>query len=161
MKKQLIATVMPIILVSLVCCFNISLVYALSCAPPVWDDMILESADVVFEGIAGKERELTLKEKTALTSTPLSVEKGRMNDIKIYPFTVVRGWKGIKNGDTILILRNTYWGDSFLEEENYFILSSKKIGDFYVAPLCGHSMPIKYAQDQGFIKALEKMPVTQ
>jgi len=156
-KKQLIAPAILTLLFVILNCFNISYVYALSCAPPVLDEMIIGDSDVIFEGIAGGGRELTDKEKSALNSENITTKGGSTSDMKAYEFTVVRGWKGAENGDKILIMRNTYWGDGFPQGESYFILSSKKIDNFYITPLCGHSMHIKHAVDQGFIKTLEEV----
>jgi len=156
-KKQFIAAVILTILFVILNCFNISLVNALSCAPPVLDEMNIGESDVIFEGIAGSGRELTDKEISALNSEKITTKRGSVSDKKAYEITVVRAWKGVEIGDKILILRNAYWGDSFTQGENYFILSFKKIGNFYITPLCGHSVHINYAQALGFIKTLEEV----
>jgi hypothetical protein len=58
-------------------------------------------------------------------------------------------------GQTVKILRNTYWGDRFHSKDvPYLVVSSKKIKDFYVARLCGPTMPLSYYQEDSPIKEM-------
>ena len=145
-----------IILVSFMCCLNISSVHALSCAAPVLDETALESAMVVFEGASQRVRDLTRKERQVLKSRKIVGRGGSLESLKVFDFVVVKGWKGAEEGDRIQIVRNTYWGDIFTEDEKYFILSSQKIDDLYMTHLCDHTMNIQYIEDYGFLKILKE-----
>ena len=137
--------------------FYFSPAYGLSCMPPVLDEAVIDEAVLIFEGEVEVKRELSAKEKAALARAHVTTKGGGLSDLKVYSFKVEKGWKGINSGEEVEVLRNTYWGDGFPIGERFLIVSNEKVKDLYVTSLCGPSISIRFARDQGSIKTLEEI----
>ncbi len=108
--------------------------HALSCAPPVMTEETMMAAAVIFEGT------VTASEET--DEQPAS--KGMGGKSGLYTFTVKSAWKGVKAGDSVTVLRNTYWGDGFSKDVDYLVVAHKN-GEQLEAHLCGLSMQLDQA----------------
>ncbi len=53
------------------------------------------------------------------------------------------------------MLFNTYWGNGFTKGEAYLVVSPKQVGNLFWAPLCGHTIDVKYAARFGNLAMLE------
>lgn len=154
-------TIISIILLSFVGFVHASAAYALSCAAPVLNETVLENAQVVFEGTSENVRDLTRQERKTLISKKIAAKGGSVESLKVFDLVVVKGWKGVKEGERVQVVRNTYWGDTFTEGEQYFILSAQKIDDLYITHLCDHTMNSKHIEDYGFLEMLEEVYVKE
>lgn len=121
--------------------------HALSCAMPQMSAEVVEGSAVIFEGEVTQKRELTETERESLIKQGLATKGGDMANVKAYEFKVLRGWKNAEEGQTVLVLRNTYWGDGFATEGAYLVVA-RDYGGFYEAPLCGNTLPSQSATDQ-------------
>lgn len=131
--------------------------YALSCMPPVMNESAVQAAAVIFEGVAGSRRRLSRAEAAAPDVARVIAEGGGIANLRVFEFTVTRGWKAAAKGQRIQVLRNTYWGDGFAAEESYLVFGDRRIDDFYVAPMCGHTVYLRSAVASGQLKALERL----
>ncbi len=131
--------------------------HALSCVAPTMNEGVVEGADIVFEGTAGPTGAPTRAEKAALDAAGIATTGGGIAEMKVFEFTVTKGWKGAAEGQRIRILRNTYWGDMFAAGETYLVVGDRQIDDLYVAPLCGNTMHICFAAQAGHLKTLERL----
>ena len=131
--------------------------YALSCVPPVMNESVVESAAIIFEGVAGPRRRLSRAEAAVLDAANVIAEGGGIENLRVFEFTVTKGWKEATKGQRIQVLRNTYWGDGFAAEESYLMLADRRIGDIYLAPLCGPTVYLRSAAASGHLKALERL----
>ncbi len=135
--------------------------HALSCVEPVMNESVVEGAAVIFEGVTGRHRALSRAEKAALGAAGAVPLGGGMVDLKVFDFTVTKGWKGTEEGQEIQILRNTYWGDSFATVGLYLVVGVQAARGLYLAPLCGNTMylgaPGGAPGDSAPVKALERL----
>ena len=132
-------------------------VYALSCAPPKLEKSIITNSIAVFEGVAGKKHSLTWKQKAAVKVGNLIGKSAGVENLSVYNFTVTKSWKGVSAGDTVSILFNTYWGDNYVPNGAFLIVSPQQIGGMFWTPLCGNSMDLKWARKNGDIAILEEV----
>ena len=114
-------------------------VFALSCAPPTFDQMAIENADIIFEGTV-----------VALLPGDSGVKKDGNYTEKAL-FEVLVPWKGVQKGDKVTILRNSYWGNRSTEDQTYLVVSRKetitewfglKRKAVYWAPHCKHTLHV-------------------
>ncbi len=131
--------------------------YALSCVPPVMNESVVEGADVIFEGVTGKGRRLTRAEAAALDAAGHTTLGGGITDLRVFDFTVTKGWKGAADGRVIQVLRNTYWGDSFAGAGPYLVVGERVSDGLYLAPLCGNTMYLGTTGDSGALETLERL----
>jgi len=129
----------------------------LSCARPSLDETAIEAAIMIFEGTAGPKRSLDSRERAAVRLHAIEGRGGGAEDVRVYRFTVTRGWKGAASGQSVDILFNSYWGDGFAEGEAYLVVSPRHVGNLFWAPLCGHTIDLKYAAEFGSIAMLERV----
>ncbi len=130
---------------------------ALSCVALTMNESVVEGAAVIFEGITGKGRRLTRAEAAALDALGVAPLGGGIANLKVFQFTVTKGWKGAVDGQEIQVLRNTYWGDSFATTGLYLVVGVQAVDDLYLAPLCGNTMYLGAAGDPTTLKALERL----
>ena len=119
-------------------------VFALSCAPPTFNQMAIEKADIIFEGPI-----------VTLVPGDSGVKKdGDYTEEAL--FEVMVPWKGVQKGDRVTILRNSYWGDRSTEDRTYLVVSQKetitewfglKKKTVYRVPHCEHTLHVPYTQD--------------
>jgi hypothetical protein len=129
--------------------------YALSCVAPAMNESVVEAAAIIFEGVANRGRDLSRAERATLKAAGVTPLGGGVGDLKVFEFTVTKGWKGAVEGQRIQVLRNTYWGDSFAAAGTYLVVG-ERVGDgLHLAPLCGNTVHLEYAQDSGHLKTLE------
>jgi hypothetical protein len=78
-----------------------------------------------------------------------------VENLSVFDFTVTKNWKGLTAGQTVSILFNTTWGDSYVPGRNFLIVSPRQISDMYWTPLCGNSIDMDWAQKNGNVELLE------
>ncbi len=130
---------------------------ALSCVAPTMNESVVEGAEVIFEGLTSRDRRLRRAEKAALKAAGLAPLGGGIDDLRVFQFTVTKGWKGAVDGQEVQVLRNTYWGDSFATAGLYLVVGVQAVDDLYLAPLCGNTMYFGTARDPTTLKALERL----
>jgi hypothetical protein len=131
--------------------------FGLSCARPSLDETAIDAAIMIFEGTAGSKRALDLREKAAVRIYSIDSIYGSAEDLKVYGFTVTQGWKGATTGQSVDVLFNGYWGDGFAEGEAYLVVSPRRVGNLFWAPLCGHTIDVRHAADVGDLARLERL----
>ena len=129
--------------------------YALSCAPPKLTEAVITNSVAVFEGVAGKKHGLTWQQKVSVKKTGITGKFAGVDNLSVYDFTVTRNWKGVAAGQTVSILFNTTWGDSYLPGSHFLVVSPRQIGEMYWTPLCGKSIDLEWARKIGDIALLE------
>ena len=119
-------------------------VFALSCAPPIFDRRVIENADIIFEGSI-----------VVLLPGDSGVRKDGNYTEKAL-FEVLVPWKGVQKGDNIAILRNSYWGDRSTEDLTYLVVSRKetitewfglKKKTVYRVPHCKHTLHVPHTEE--------------
>ena len=131
--------------------------FGLSCARPSLDKTAIDAAIMIFEGTAGPKRSLDFRERAAVRRHAIEAKGGRTEDLRVYSFTVTRGWKGAATGQSVDVLFNSYWGDGFAEGEAYLVVSPRQVGNLFWAPLCGHTIDVRHAADIGTLAMLERL----
>ncbi len=131
--------------------------FGLSCARPSLNEVAIDAATMIFEGIAGPKRLLGSRERANVRMQTLGSKGGTTEDLRVYSFTVTRGWKGTTTGQSVDVLFNTYWGDGFAEDEAYLVVSTRQVGNLAWAPLCGHSIDMMHAAEFGNLAVLERV----
>lgn len=121
------------------------------------NDSVIVGAAVIFEGVTGQGRALTRTEASALKVAGVATSGGDFSDLKVFEFTVTKGWKATARGQKIEVIRNTYWGDSFASPGPYLVVGVQGIDGLYVAPLCGNTMHLGFGADLGHLKTLERL----
>jgi hypothetical protein len=121
------------------------------------DEVVVEGAAVIFEGVAGHRRALSRAEAAVLDAAGIVAEGGGIANLSVFEFTVIRGWKGAAAGQKIRVVRNTYWGDGFDMGEAYLVVGDRQIDDLYVAPTCGNTVHLRFAAEAGHFRALERL----
>ncbi len=137
--------------------FSPGAAFGLSCARPILDENAIDAAVMIFEGSTGVKRALDFRERAAVRRHALEAKGGRTGDLRVYRFTVTRGWKGVATGQSVDVLFNIYWGDGFAEGAAYLVISPQRIGNFFWVPLCGHTKDVKFAADFGDLAMLERV----
>ncbi len=137
--------------------FSPGAAFGLSCARPPLDETAIDAAIMIFEGTAGVKRSLDFRERAAVRRHAIEAKGGRSGDLKVYSFKVTRGWKGAATGQSVDVLFNGYWGDGFAEGEAYLVVSPRRVGNLFWAPLCGHTKDVRYAADFGDLATLERL----
>lgn len=130
---------------------------ALSCASPSLDEAAINAATMIFEGTAGRKRALIPTERDAVHKRGFNSIGGGTSDLRVYGFTVTRGWKGAAKGQAVDVLFNTYWGDGFTEGETYLVVSPQQVGNLFSSPLCGYTSNMKLAADLGNLATLARL----
>ncbi len=131
--------------------------FGLSCARPSLDETAVNAAIMIFEGTAGPIRSLDFLERSAVRMHAIETKGGNAEDLRVYSFTVTRGWKGATTGQSVDVLFNSYWGDGFAEGEAYLVVSPRQVGNLFWAPLCGHTIDLRHAADIGTLAMLERL----
>ena len=131
--------------------------FGLSCARLSLDETAIDAATMIFEGTAGAKRSLDFRERAAVRRHAIEAKGGRTGDLRVYSFAVTRGWKGVATGQSVDVLFNTYWGDGFSEGEAYLVVSPRRVGNLFWAPLCGHTLDMRNAADIGSLATLERL----
>lgn len=131
--------------------------FGLSCAAPRLDETAVGAAITIFEGIAAPKRSLDARELAAVRMHEIESKGGSTTDLRIYSFAVTRGWKGVATGQSVDVLVNTYWGDGFAEGETYLVVSPRQVGNLFWAPLCGHTVNVRYAAENGDLATLARL----
>ena len=131
--------------------------FALSCARLSLDEAAIDAAVMIFEGTAGPQRKLDFRETAAVRLHAIEAKGGRTGNLRVYGFTVTRGWKGAAAGQRVDILFNTYWGDGFAAGEAYLVVSPRQVGELFWAPLCGYTIDVKHAAVIGDLAMLERL----
>ena len=131
--------------------------FGLSCMEPDLDETVIDGAVMIFEGTAGPKRPLDSGEQEAILKQGFGSVGGGTRDLRVYAFTVTRGWKGTMAGQSVDVFSNTYWGDHFAEGESYLVVSPLQVGDLFASPLCGTTVDLKYAAERGFLATLERV----
>jgi hypothetical protein len=152
--KNLSAAVL-ILLASLF--FALGAAHALSCVAPTMNQSAVEGAAVIFEGVTGKGRRLSRAEAAGLDAAGLTTLGGGIADLRVFDFTVTKAWKGAADGQSVLVLRNTYWGDSFAGAWPYLVVGVQVADNLYLSPLCGNTTRLSAAADAGTLKTLERL----
>lgn len=119
-------------------------VFALSCAPPNFDPMTIEQADIIFEG-----------QIVSLIPGDSGVKKdGNYTEEAV--FEVIVSWKGAYKGERVTILRNSYWGNRTAEDQTYLVVSKKEIitewfglkkRTVYRTPHCKNTLHVPYTEE--------------
>jgi len=130
---------------------------ALSCMQPNLDEAAIQGAAVIFEGTVGEKRGLAAAEEAAVRNHAVESLGGGAADLKVYSFTVTRGWKAAAAGETRQVLFNSHWGDGFAAGERYLVVSPERVGNLDWAPLCGLSLHVNHATDLGMLDTLERV----
>ena len=131
--------------------------FGLSCARPSLDETAIDAAIMIFEGIAGPKRLLDFRERAAVRMHAIKAKGGTTEDLRVYSFTVTRGWKGAATGQRVDVLFNSYWGDGFAVGEAYLVVSPRQVGNLVWAPLCGQTIDVSHAADIGTLAMLERL----
>ena len=131
--------------------------FGLSCARPSLDETAIDAAIMIFEGTAGPKRSLDFRERAVVRMHTIEAKGGTTEDLRVYSFTVTRGWKGATTGQSVDVLFNSYWGDGFAEGEAYLVASPRQVGNLFSAPLCGHTIELRHAADIGTLAMLERL----
>jgi hypothetical protein len=131
--------------------------FALSCARPILDEAAIAAATMIFEGTAGPKRPLDFSERSDIRLSTIATKGGGARNLRVYRFTVTKGWKGALRGQTVDVLFNTYWGDGFAAGGRYLLVSPRRVGKLFWAPLCGHSIDLLHAAKFGDIARLERL----
>ena len=134
-----------------------SAAFGLSCARQSLDEAAIDAAVVIFEGTAGAKRSLDSREKAVIRTDVIESIGGSLKDLRVYSFTVTRGWKGATAGQSVDVLFNSYWGDGFAEGEAYLVVSPRQVGTLFWVPLCGHTIDMRAAADIGSLAMLERL----
>ena len=129
----------------------------LSCARPSLDETAIDGAIMIFEGTAGPKRSLDSRERAAVRLHAIEGRGGGAEDLTVYEFTVTRGWKGATTGQRVDVLFNSYWGDGFAQGEAYLVVSPRHVGHLFWAPLCGHTIDVRYAAEFGSLAMLDQV----
>ncbi len=137
--------------------FSPSAAFGLSCARLSLDESAIDAAIMIFEGIAGLKRTLDFRERAAVRRHAIGAKGGRSEGLRVYSFTVTRSWKGAATGQSVDVLFNTYWGDGFAKGEACLVVSPRQVGNLFWAPLCGHTINMRYAADIGSLAMLERL----
>ena len=128
-----------------------------SCARPSLDESAIDTAIIIFEGIAGPKRSLDFRERAIVRTHAIESIGRRTEDLRVYSFTVTQGWKGAATAQIVDVLFNTYWGDGFARGGSYLVVSPQQVGNLFWAPLCGHTIDVKHAADIGNLAMLERV----
>ncbi len=137
--------------------FSPGAAFGLSCARLSLDETAIDAAIMIFEGTAGPKRTLDFRERQAVRRHGFNTKGGGTGDLRVYGFAVTRGWKGAATGQSVDVLFNTYWGDGFAEGEAYLVVSPRRVGSLFWAPLCGHTIDMRYAANIGSLATLERL----
>ncbi len=130
--------------------------FGLSCARPSLDETAIDAAIMIFEGTAGPKRSLDFRDRAAVRTHAIDAIGGGTEDLRVYRFAVTRGWKGAARGQSVDVLFNSYWGDGFAEGGAYLVVSPRQVGNLFWAPLCGHTIDVRYAAEFGTLAMLER-----
>jgi len=130
---------MQLAVILLTACLYTPPVLALSCAPPRITNELLEATPIFFEGTVIKSRDLTQDESTSLKTKNVGFKGGELKDVRVYILKVVGNVKGVKKGQMVNVLRNTYWGDGFTIGQRYMVFPTTRYNNLYKAALCGPS----------------------
>lgn len=131
--------------------------FGVTCEEPRVDKTVIDSVIMIIEGTAGSQRPLNSREKKAIREQGLKPRDGGIGDLSVYDFTVTRGWKGVKTGQSVDVLVSDTWGGSVFEGENYLVVSPRQFGPLFWSPLCGSTVSLEYAADNGFLASLERL----
>ena len=130
---------------------------ALSCARPSLDAAAVQGAVAIFEGTAGQKRDLSRREAAVISRTAIQGKVAGTPHLKVYAFTVTKGWKGTTTEQRVEVLFNAYWGDGFAAGQDYLVVISQRVGALLWAPLCGHTVELDHAEKMGDLGRLERL----
>ena len=129
--------------------------YALSCAQSKLSETIISDSVAIFEGVAGQKHALNRQQRASVVADKPTGRYAGLEKLSVYDFTISKSWKGVTAGQTVSILFNTTWGDSYLPGGSFLIVSPQQIGDMFWTPLCGNSIDLEWAGKCGDLELLE------
>lgn len=136
MKRRLLAAIATAAFLS----FAPVAAHALSCAPPQHTKHSVDNAAAIFEGVVVGDRREDVNIKPGDT---VALDKNVS-----YSFLVSRAWKGVTDGETVVVRRNVYWGDGFQMGGTYLVFAERRDTDgVLVAGLCGLTGGLEYADE--------------
>jgi hypothetical protein len=136
-------------------CFQTDRAYSLDCASPKLNKDYIEKAQLIFKGVPVNERTLTKDEAKLLQQEGL-IYSGSLAEYLVYEFEPSEVWKGADANQNLVIVRNTYWGDTFEIGDEVFIMAEYTIEDLYITDLCGISFSTEIAVNKGYFEILNK-----
>ena len=129
--------------------------FALSCAQPKLTETVISDSVAIFEGVAGQKHALDRQQRASVAGNKPTGRYAGVEKLSVYDFTITKNWKGVTAGQTVSILFNTTWGDSYLPGGSFLIASPQQIGDMFWTPLCGNSIDLEWARKNGDLELLE------
>ncbi len=133
MKRRLLAATAAAFLF-----FAPATAHALSCAPPQYTKQSVDNAAAIFEGVVVGDRRDDVNVKPG--------QEAALDKSVSYSFLVSRAWKGVTDGETVVVRRNIYWGDGFQMGGTYLVFAERRDADgVLVAGLCGLTGGLEYA----------------
>ncbi|MBW7911973.1 MAG: hypothetical protein H3C49_11985 [Alphaproteobacteria bacterium] len=112
--------------------------HALSCAPPQHTKHSVDNAAAIFEGVVVGDRRADANIKPG--------DAAALDKTVSFSFLVSRAWKGVTDGETVVVRRNVYWGDGFQMGGTYLVFAERRDADgVLVAGLCGLTGGLEYA----------------
>lgn len=130
--------------------FFVSPAWALSCAVPEFNEAVIDSAAAVFEG---KALEIVPPTTRCVGMVGKRCRDEGAEKKVVYRFGVQFGWKGASPGFVAYVETNEEWG-SFKIGETYLVVASGKRDEVFLNPLCGHTMPVEFAEEK--LKVVEQ-----
>lgn len=129
---------------------------ALSCLTPKLDAAGIAAATTILEGRAGPTREATTAERETANAAGIASFRIDPDGLQVASFEVLRGWKGATPGETLEVLFDNAWGDSFNAGQTYMLVSPKTVAGLVWAPPCGVGIGRAQAENLGLYDALEE-----
>ncbi len=133
--------------------------FALSCGPAPLSAQVVAGTDAIFEGTVTSEQPAKLPFLRKLTNMwdPVVRHGGTLDDLVAYEFSVTKGWKGAKDGESFIVIRNTSWGDRFRADIPYLVFAQEESPGVFIADICGHTTDIKGAYGQNKLETLREI----
>ncbi|MBI1301232.1 MAG: hypothetical protein GC137_06185 [Alphaproteobacteria bacterium] len=104
--------------------FSSKVAHALSCAQLEFDEKYIAQSDLIFRG-------------TVMETGSKIEDKEGISEIIYYKFSIEKLWKGETDANVVMIGHDNYWGDIFVENEEYLVVAKKTEAGDYIAHLCG------------------------
>lgn len=133
--------------------------FALSCAPAPLSAQAVAGIDVIFEGTVVSEQPAKLPLMRKLTNLwdPVNRYGGTLDDLVAYEFAVTKGWKGAKDGEIFIVIRNTSWGDRFTADTPYLVFVNEESPGVFMAGICGHTTGIDSEYGRNMLAKLREI----
>lgn len=137
--------------------------FALKCEVRDLNHDVIEETPFIFEGKLERRRDLTEAERASAKDVVQDREPAASQDdqagergLKIYEYSVIHNWKGLKKGERVAVLFDAEWGDTLNFGESALIFGEKKVGEMIWVPLCGLSTSVTNAENRGMIETLRE-----